>query len=76
MKPTINTSILIQRPVERHCFALAKVPIRIWQTQFWTKEVVEAQTSPCGETQGVTSPAKKQMRFHEDGAFAHQLAAA
>jgi CheY-like chemotaxis protein len=51
------------RPVRRHFLALAKVPIRVWQTQFWTKKIVEAQIGPASETRAWTLRPEGQLAF-------------
>ena len=43
MRLTITTPSLMARPIRRQSFTLAKVPIPVWQTQFWLKRIVKEQ---------------------------------
>jgi len=65
---TMNTSILMPRPVRRHFFELAKVPIRVWQKS-WTKKIVEAQAGPFSEAKARTLRPKGQIAFSRRCSF-------
>ena len=70
MRLTVTTSVLIPRAARRHFFTLAKVPIRVWQTQSRTKKIVEEQTGPGSKTKAGRTPNGTDSVFHDGIAFA------
>ena len=72
MKLTITTPFLTARPTRRQFFTLAKIPIPVWQTQFWVKRIVKEQGRSDSDLEPWTLGAAGQTGFQDNVTFGHQ----
>jgi hypothetical protein len=73
MKLTIIiTPFLMARPTRRQFFTLAKIPIPVWQTQFWVKRIVKGQGRSDSDLEPWTLGARDRLGFQDNVTFGHQ----
>ena len=69
MRLTITTLFLMARPIRRQFFTLARIPIPVWQTQFWVKRIVKEQGRSDSDLEPWTLGAAGQTGFSRQSNF-------